>query len=440
VWVPVLTFVFAAATPGHLPLVTTAAVERLKLPPAGAPYTLERDALGARLNLRPAHPLAPPPQGLQSTLCHLAPETSAVRWTLQCRTRQLDAFLAEGAQELTVVELRGIPWHPGDDGVPARHYPPEEMDLGGPCPGTTAVGRAECLWIDGKRAEAQALFEKALPEDGLGFAALRLGDLALEIGDVEGAVAFYQQAGIGTQWGILASERLSELNGTPWQSPVPLDALMSPLQSELELRLARRQAFEGEVQGAARALWAAGTFEGCRDNVRLCRRILVEALRHPNGDPFELLALYLRVPGREQDPFAVEMAEAAGEVAAAAGASRFAANVRTSVFAKVPSDARGAYLCRTAELYLQGNDPSHADAIYEYAQSRGMAKRDRGWRAVRRRLEMSFAARRAPPASTVAAKAADIAAELAAATEALQAARQPKGRQNSDPAEAQPLH
>lgn len=97
---------------------------------------------------------------------------------LECSSARLHAS-SDGAT-VTVHALRGLPWDAEDVPAPRPSFAPESVGLGGPCPGTTPAGKAECALKEGQRDEAKKLLEEALQTVHRDYAALRLGDLALD--------------------------------------------------------------------------------------------------------------------------------------------------------------------------------------------------------------------------------------------------------------------
>ncbi len=203
------------------PVVKTAARYKVSLGEVGR-ATVDVDPLDARITLhvrgaqRREQAVLTLREGLAKSPCpdvFLEGQDIIVR----CKTRKISARIGRrgGRSGLFLYQLRGTPT--GDDAhpVPLIPFSPElTYDLGGPCPGDTVAGRGECALIKGDRKEAEALFRASLGTLHHSHAAVRLGDLAVKTGDVEGAVAWWRQAERVGPWGRLARARICNIVGT----------------------------------------------------------------------------------------------------------------------------------------------------------------------------------------------------------------------------------
>lgn len=410
-------------------LLTSASAARIPLPPTRGPVTLEVHALESLVRLRApkdAKMLAARLAGPVAMLCpSVVVRDGAVELT--CRSRRIDGQLtSEGkARFLDLVELRGIPFREGPDHPPFIHYEPLRSGLGQACPGRGAV-RGECKLKEGEVVEAAASFRSSLESRARALAAVRLGDLALRIGDPLTAMGWYRRAGTLGVFGRVALARACELDGkclaTLEAAARVFDSTGLPemVRNEMVLRGARAEAYVGRLDAAVRILGAQfkahGPISVCRsDTELLCRRIILEAMkeagedartavREPAASPGtppaesgaardrayweELLETYLALPGWDQGPLAVELAQAAAPVASAAGAPLFGGHLLSALVPEVGEPGLSRHLMLTAETYLGGRDWARARLIAEYAEARlGKASlADPRWGRIRQSL------------------------------------------------------
>jgi len=149
--------------PARLALIVAA--ERVPLPTAAKGIELLLEPLAGTIELRNTpHPtlLA---QRMAASAGQICPqvEPTAAGVLVRCRTRRLDARILVDRDKtfLEVQQLHGMPWRHERDRL-AMFYDPPAVGFGGPCPGTTLAGRAECALKDGHGEEAAALFKQAL--------------------------------------------------------------------------------------------------------------------------------------------------------------------------------------------------------------------------------------------------------------------------------------
>jgi tetratricopeptide (TPR) repeat protein len=278
------------------------------------------------------------------------------------------------------------------------------------CPGSTAAAKAECLFQAGQLDQAREQFSALRGGPSRGFAALRLGDIALALDDPEQALAEYQEASKpSSPVAALAALRRCELIDDCL--PITLDPRGYPEaeRPEARLRIARQLAFHGkwsEVVDLLAEISKGKVDEAHRvETLRLQRRLLIGALAVPaagatddasagqsNADDDRLtqaLELYLSDPDRLTGHYAEQLTDAAAEAAAHLGTPRFGAHILAAVFPEVASKHRAGHLLRTAELYLDDEDAAHAEAILEFARTRVPAAELRAprWRRAARRLQ-----------------------------------------------------
>jgi hypothetical protein len=401
----VLSAVLPRGAPSANPALTgvpaVTAAERLPLPPFHGPATLMVDPLRARIELRvtDAVRIAAQLRPMLGALCPIA-ETAPGVVVLRCRTRRLDAQLTNegGRSFLDIRALRGLPFR-GPEQQLAPFYDPARLATGDGCPGSTPASRGECALADGRPNEAALQFHLALGTTQHAWAAVRLGDLAFKAGDVSGALQLYQKAGTSGPFARLALLRACEITGACLSEPgsMAFSTVTSPepLATEVTLRAARADTFEGRVGpalGRIAAVLGAKTSQPFCDEIGLlfCRRLVVDLLERSDAQTGrKAIEVYLTLPRRLEGPMVLELATAAAERSAALGAPVFGGNIMTSVFSAVDPEGMRGYLLRTAELYAQGHDDARAHLVLEYAESRFVDRQisDARWVALRARLK-----------------------------------------------------
>jgi hypothetical protein len=369
-----------AALPSRFPLLV--ATERLPLPASATHLVI--DPLAGTIELRLTSNDKAVAAKLAAAAGQICPRVRATDGgvAFTCRTNRIDARLSveRGRTTLVIEELRGLPWRNEADRVP-MFYDPVLFDLGGPCPGTTHAGRAECLLAQGRTAEAAALLQQALKTPALAtFAALRLGDIALGDDDPTGALDWYRRAGVIGLFGRLASLRRCEiLDGCSHpgaQDPFAGSQPREPLRTEVRLRRARLAAFDGRFAEAvallAGAMPPAGRLGTCTVmGMMMCRRVLLSALAHPGREAgVEALETYLALPDRNDGPLAVALVRAAADKAAVVGAPLFGGRLLAASVSWTEGAALADHLLRAAELYSLAGDPPRTRVMLEYAETR----------------------------------------------------------------------
>jgi hypothetical protein len=368
--------------PARLALVVAA--ERIPLPAMVKASDFVVEQLTASIELRrlPTPKVAAVRMALAAgQICSDIDVNAAGTVVIHCKTKRFEAHLVveRGKMFVEVEQLRGFPWtHEGDH--LDLFYDPETTGFGGPCPGTTAVGRAECALHDGRVDEARELFKEAQAfSSQASFAGVRLGDLALAAGDVVGALTYYKRASYGDAFGHLAVARLCELDGSclgkTSDRVFSADDRVEPIKSEMLLRGARVALMSDQFAAAGHLISQAiadQTVGACGELGQvLCRRMLLVVLDHVTGpDAAEAIESYLALPDREQGPQAMVLMRTVAEKAASVGAPAFGANLLASHATAAEGPGLGEHLLRTAEMYLMADDLVRARVVLDYAETR----------------------------------------------------------------------
>ena len=92
------------------------------------------------------------------------------------------------------------------------------MGLATRCPGKNEGAQGECWLKEGDRLQAAFHFRKALDTNNRQLAAVRLGDLALAMGDPVTALGWYHRGAPYGVFGRVAASRVCELDGGCLQS------------------------------------------------------------------------------------------------------------------------------------------------------------------------------------------------------------------------------
>ena len=374
--VALLTLLLPAAASAGLDL--THSVERVAIPAAALPVSVRVEPLASRVVLasRDAAALARAVRAASPTLC---PEVgvSGGEVVLRCRTPLIGAALVpfSGGQSVELRHLQVPPWS-GRDGMPLVPFDPRKIGLGSHCPGEGNAAVGECALGTGHPEQAEEPFRDAVSGPHGDLAALRLGDLAARAGNLPEAAAMWKRVSPSSAYGRLAGCRLCEIDPACLASPRAAvlfhpDEEASPLREDLLLHQARIDAFQGRALEAAQALAPEqGPAGACSAEPVLCADVLLAALREPGPRGAQALALYLETPSRDRGPVAVELARAASDQAASAGAPVFAANLLATTSGAVPPAQLADHLARATELYLVGGDRVRAGVLLDFARSR----------------------------------------------------------------------
>jgi hypothetical protein len=150
-------------------------------------------------------------------------------------------------------------------------------------------------------------------------------------------------------------------------------------------------------------------------------------------DGEEALGVYLSLPKWDHGVLAVEMSQAAADLAGQMGAPIFGGNILAAVAPEVSPKMLSDHLLRAAELFLQGEDTARTRLVLEYAQTRLVKRESHRWMAVEKgltaRLALEDQARTAPePKIDLGVDAAEVSREVAAAFAAMGRSRLVTGK------------
>jgi hypothetical protein len=431
--------------PRGLRLAMTAATERIPLPRTHGPVELSVDALSSRIWLRPSRKDNPSAllARIGPHLGMLCPKAEVKNGALEitCRSRRIEAQITpEGKQSyLDINELRGLPWRAGPDAPPSYHYDPWRVGLGQSCPGKSPAVQGECELKQGHNLEAAIHFRAALDTTNRQMACVRLGDLAVGIGDPITGAGWYRRAGFFGVFGRIAMARQCELDGKCLESTEQVlrafdwNGLPEPLRAESLLRAARAEVHMGRSASAihimSRQVREHGMASMCQGGSdTMCRRLLLVAMRDARGpEPSkvsssagltvkprsvstgvtapaapsappdaaehdnleEILETYLALPSWEKGPLAIDLVQAAAPLAARLGAHAFAGNLLASVAPEVPDALLSEHLLLATETFLGAENWARARVVAEYARTRLGQKNLKGgrWTAVLHALD-----------------------------------------------------
>jgi tetratricopeptide (TPR) repeat protein len=270
---------------------------------------------------------------------------------------------------------------PGDGATtfPRMLYPPETIEIGGPCPGDTTASRAECALFAGDLSSANALLLEARKDIHRPYAELRLGDLAFERGDLQEAAAHWALAGRRGPFGRLAVQRRCELSGTcreVGRYAPEYDALdtvaLGVFTDEMLLRKARILAFDGELDAALDVLVTHSTVSGeahaCRLALLFCQRVVKHGLESENSTTRARgFAVFTTLPLTPRTALRVPVTQQAAMIADEVGAPGYGAALLASVAGEVDKALLVDHLQRTAELYVRARDYARARLVLEFA-------------------------------------------------------------------------
>ncbi|MBL8951236.1 MAG: hypothetical protein JNK82_10695, partial [Myxococcaceae bacterium] len=294
---------------------------------------------------------------------------------LSCTNDRLHATSSGGT--VTIVALRGLPWAAKDEPAPRRYYKPEEVGLGGACPGTTPAGKAECAFAAGDVTAAKTFLNAALDSMHRDYAAVRMADLALDADCPLDSMEWLEKVGRTGDWGRLASVRQCELSGRCFKGP-QREALFDsagmplPMREELKLRELRLLRYESPVAAATRLFdagrgsWPEALCAGA--GTAICHNVMFQALES-NDVEARIAALTLYASGPVSTSFARRpwLADAAADAAVALGAPQYAASALAAATADVKKPELKKHLLRVIALYELAGEPARAAAVRAYA-------------------------------------------------------------------------
>jgi hypothetical protein len=294
-----------------------------------------------------------------------------------CSTAQLEATLVDagGQRFLDLRELRGLPASPIEDGPAELPYPPEELGLGGPCPGTTAASRGECFYQQGRFHEAEIELTDALEDpEAQRYAGIRLGDLALQRRDFDGALGFWKPASGPGPWGRLATARIVDLTGIGLQhdriEAFDSAALPDRLRSEMRFRRLRAYALLRRWKDAMELASELAPNECWMAPRQLCERVLLAGFFERSAPHDLALEAYLRLQGHTTGAFAPELARGAALACEEIGTPAYGATLLSVTARRTPLEDLQGHLRKAFDLYVMAGDPIRAGVIAEYARAR----------------------------------------------------------------------
>lgn len=383
----------------------TASVERLPVRVTGKGVTAsaEVDALLGRVVLKGLTPAG------KTRLCPTQKTVDGVV-VLECTSRRLWAQLEHDARGvyIDVRQLTSINWTDRDSEIPMATWSLKDLSLPDTCPGTGPAARAECAWMAGDLGTAKRAWDEALGGPDVGLARLRLGDLALRSGDVEGAMKLYAAVTSAGPLGRLAAARTCELVGTCFSEAESAraaneDGLALPFAREMTLLTVRREVLSGRDRAAIVMLTAKLEADPrlCETAIAFCQKVIEAGLASSDVEArIAALSAFLNEALRH-GPREIELSLAAAQTARELGAPGFAASVLAANTPRVARERLPAHLLLVVQLYLAANDRVRAGVIFEYAEGKlGPATRSAPWNQLRRQLGRP--PRAAPPAPTLA--------------------------------------
>lgn len=312
---------------------------------------------------------------------------------LGCTTQRLHAEVSDGV--VTITALRGLPWDADDQPAPRPTFQPEQVGLGGACPGTNPAGKAECLLHEGKTEAAREQLTAALGTMHRDYAALRFADLALEADKPLESMEWLEKAGRTGEWGRLASVRMCELSGRCFKGPqreALFDGagLAAPLRDELKLRELRMLRFESPMAAMARLNELSGGAwpeSLCSLGPQVCNDVVLGALLSSDVEArINALALFAAGPVTTPSPMRPRLAAAAADAALALGAPHYAASALAAATPDVPRPLLKAHLKKVIALYEAAEEPARAAAVRAYAMDAVGLKPAKGKKASPPRL------------------------------------------------------
>jgi hypothetical protein len=371
----------ASTSPHHgIEAILTVNVEQLPLGSAATNWSMQWEALARRLTLKPSAKTPDVDRFVKqlarhpSALCRNAvAEGTKLIITCESSLLQLSLRTQQNTRILEIREVRGLPWRGMVEEIVSKPFDPSTVGLGDACPGSTTLGKAECALSKGDRALAETLYRQSLKATGAPLAHVRLGELALRVGDTTAALsAFEEGAASDGPFGRLAKARVCELTGNCFDSHMDrifdLRNVPDPLADEMTLRRARIEAFLGKPADGAKHL--SERPDACRPSaIELCQRILLAALQTPTLDG-DALPLFLSFSLRDEPPMRLQLAQAAAEASVRVGAPGFAATLLSAATPAASSAELPAHLLRVAQLYRLADDDVRASVVLEFAASR----------------------------------------------------------------------
>ena len=182
-------------------------------------------------------------------------------------------------------------------------YDPQVLGIGGPCPGDNEVSRGECALVARDLKSAREHFRDSWNTMRSPFAAMRLGDLAWNEGEMATALQWYEQVGGSTMMLRMASLRRCELEpgcGVTGRNVPSAETFIGPFGDEALLRTARIFTRSGFPELAA-AILVDGDARGCDLGPETCEHVATLALAKSTTPATLALSLATRRPNDGHD-------------------------------------------------------------------------------------------------------------------------------------------
>ena len=182
-------------------------------------------------------------------------------------------------------------------------YDPQVLGIGGPCPGDNEVSRGECALVARDLKSAREHFRDSWNTMRSPFAAMRLGDLAWNEGEMATALQWYEQVSGSTMMLRMASLRRCELEpgcGVTGRNVPSAETFIGPFGDEALLRTARIFTRSGFPELAA-AILVDGDARGCDLGPETCEQVATLALAKSTTPATLALSLATRRPNDGHD-------------------------------------------------------------------------------------------------------------------------------------------
>ncbi len=182
-------------------------------------------------------------------------------------------------------------------------YDPVVIGVGGPCPGDNELSIGECSLARKDFKVARANFLDAWNLQHSPFAAMRIGDISLLLGEPNSALQWYEMVSGSVMMQRMANLRRCEIEvgcGVTGKNLTKADTFTGPFGDETLLRTARIYARSGFPELAATIL-IDGNGRGCDIAPSTCEKIADMALRKTATAATLALSLSTRRPGDGND-------------------------------------------------------------------------------------------------------------------------------------------
>jgi hypothetical protein len=182
-------------------------------------------------------------------------------------------------------------------------YDPVVIGVGGPCPGDNELSMGECSLARKDFRSARANFLDAWNLHRSPFAAMRLGDISLLLGESNSALQWYEMVSGSVMMQRMTNLRRCEIEvgcGVTGRNLTKADTFSGPFGDEALLRTARIYARSGFPELAATIL-IDGDVRGCDLDPSTCKKIADLALRKTATAATMALSLSTRRPDDGND-------------------------------------------------------------------------------------------------------------------------------------------